>query len=176
VSATAETRRLSAAEQTLVDRLPSGLVDTSSCTEAIDGESKYLIDTKTGLKAAVNCTPQTAGSAPQPDGKMTILQYTSATTYNSAVSDLKSGKTQGTCASTTPHQTTWSFTNADGSSGKSVGALACGFYSDSQYAWLSWTYDKDWVTMTVYGPTGGSSADIPNLDKFFLAAPVELSP
>ena len=126
---------LSAAEQQLVDRLPTSLVDVASCTSYAAGET-------TDVPAMVSCPPSetTSGAGAQPD-TIYVSQATSSDAMTAAlVAEFGTLPATGAVDCSSAETFRWSLNG-----GPKLGDVYCGYFPDSDLSVFEWTYDSDAV-------------------------------
>lgn len=126
---------LSAAEQELVDRLPTSLVDVTSCTPYTDGEG-------TGVPAVVSCSSSaTAPDVGVPPDTIFISQATDSAAMAAALTaEFGTLPANGAVDCSSAETFPWS-TNG----GPRLGDVYCGYFANSDLSAFDWTYDSDAV-------------------------------
>jgi hypothetical protein len=161
--AAAKLRGLNPAETKLVNRLPSGLVDTASCTPRISVEN-------TVVDAAIDCNPKDFPGVASPSQRVLAYHSVSKAAFDTDVkngeSGLPDGKTGADCTTGLPSAYTWTHNDV------TAGAYYCFFTNDaSQNAAVAWTTDKNWDTIVIYNRPHSGKAGIIALDKYWDKAP-----
>ena len=159
VTSAAKLRNLNTAETSLVQRMPVGLVDTSTCTPSLTVENSVI-------DAAVYCDPKDVSGAATPTQQ--VLAYHSV---NQAVfdTDAKNGESglqtdNFDCQDGVPSAGTWTHNSVP------TGAFYCFITNDaSEDAALAWTTNKNFDTIVIYNRPHSGQAGIAALYKYWKA-------
>ncbi len=158
---------LSSAEQTLLNRLPDGLVDPDTCKPKPENEDVYTV-------AAIECDPGSgATSATPPAVAPTVITAYQDRTADLFRQDLE--KAYGGIATSRvncaypPARLEWFYTAT-----RSIkeGQSFCLVGQDGDPAFV-WTYKKDFIAISVR-VKGGSEADVEGLHQWWRNAPKRL--
>jgi serine/threonine protein kinase len=159
--AAAKLRNLNVAESKLVKRLPSGLVDPSSCTPRTSVENSVV-------DAAIDCNPKDFSGVASPSQRVLIYHNVSRGSF---LADVKNGENglqtaNFNCQAGIPSAGSWTHNDV------AVGAFYCFFTNDaSQNPAIAWTTNTHFDTIVIYNRPHSGKAGIIALDKYWDAAP-----
>jgi len=159
--AAAKLRNLNVAESKLVKRLPSGLVDPSSCTPRTSVENSVV-------DAAIDCNPKDFTGVASPTQRVLIYHNVSRASFLADVKNGESGLQTANfnCQAGIPSAGSWTHND------KAVGAFYCFFTNDaSQNPAIAWTTNINFDTIVIYNRAHSGKAGIIALDKYWDAAP-----
>jgi serine/threonine protein kinase len=161
VKSAAKLRNLNATETSLAQRLPSGLVDSSSCSPDLNVEDSVI-------DAAISCDPKDVSGVASPSQKVLAYHSVNTAAFDADVKDGENGLQTANfnCQAGVPSAGTWTHNSV------TTGAFYCFITNDnSQNSAIAWTTAKNLDTIVIYNKPSSGRPGIAALYKYWAAVP-----